>query len=113
MTDQNWFGAVDCCNHHGMRLATVNDETEHASLETELRNLQLRLTQQEAILDWGKRSGRRKWRSRLAGHRPEHELLKSGLDNKSQDAAKHCVELNHDPAAEILALELGSWRISV
>lgn len=96
---QNWFGAVDCCNHHGMRLATVNDETEHASLNG--------AAESSAVFN---ATGSNFWigASDLAAGNGVHVWQATGqsmnfskwLENKSQDAAKHCVELNYDPAAQ-------------
>ncbi|XP_038117118.1 uncharacterized protein LOC6036554 [Culex quinquefasciatus] len=82
-----------------MRLATVNDETEHASLN--------QAAESSAVFN---ATGSNFWigASDLAAGNGVHVWQATGqsmnfskwLENKSQDAAKHCVELNYDPAAE-------------
>uniref|UniRef100_A0A1Q3FTA8 Putative galactose-specific c-type lectin n=1 Tax=Culex tarsalis TaxID=7177 RepID=A0A1Q3FTA8_CULTA len=96
---QNWFGAVDCCNYHGLRLATVNDEQDHASIN--------RMVEAWAGFN---ATGSDLWigASDLARGNGDHVWQATGqsvtfskwLDNEEWDETRHCVEMNYNPDAE-------------
>lgn len=90
---------MDCCNYHGLQLATVNDEQDHASLN--------RIAESWAGFD---ATGNDLWigASDLTRGNGDHVWQATGqsvifskwLGNESRDEVKHCVKSSYDPDAK-------------